>query len=309
VNLRVVLFLGVCFTAHCSELKAQSADRSVYAEYLFQEGVRLMREDHCSQAISKFQSSYRLDPTASSLMNLGTCYARLGRTATAWRTYRKAAAAADDEKDEELKEQAFKAITLLTPTLTNLRIVTPPGSAQLSLTLNGERLTAEEETSIPLDPGENIIEATAPGRTPWRRRVSSSDLGATIVIEVPELPPGPGKQEPSPNWRAAALVTGGVGVSAIVAGLLFGASAQSAYRDSQANCAASYCNHEGHLLRSQAIERANIATYTVGLGALAAGAGVILWFVAPSRTSSGVGISPWLSPSANAIGATASGRL
>jgi len=287
---------------------AQTDDRRVYADYLFREGVRLMNDDRCPQAIPKFEHSQQLDPSAASLLNLATCYARLGRTATAWRTYRKAAAAAEQEKDPQLKEQAFKAISILAPTLTNLRVISPADAGPLSLKLNGEPITAEAGSSIPLDPGENIIEASSPGREPWRRSVQSNEVGATIVIEVPELQPRPTPPPPTNTWRTAGAITAGVGLSGIVAGLVLGISAKSAYRDSLSNCTGSYCNREGHERQQQAATRADIATVSAGLGAAAVGTGMLLWFLAP-RTRSEVNVSVWYPVNGDTFGLSASGRL
>ena len=57
------------------------------AEALFQRGVELMKADHCSDAVPEFLKSQKLDASSATLLNLGTCYARLGRKATAFKTY------------------------------------------------------------------------------------------------------------------------------------------------------------------------------------------------------------------------------
>src|SRR4051794_40964567 len=174
----VLLGLSAGLSLLCASSWARANDdgRAAYAEHLFQEAVQFMRKDKCPEAIPKFLSSQQLDPSAATLLNLGTCYARLGRTAAAWRTYRQAATAAASEKNDELKEQAFKAISILSPATTKLRIVAPRDSAPMSLTLNGEPLAPDEVFPIPLDPGENIIEAVAPGRVSWRRSVNANEL-------------------------------------------------------------------------------------------------------------------------------------
>src|SRR5262249_38054304 len=146
-------------------------DRVVYAERLFERGVELMKNDKCPEAIPNFLNSQQLDPSAAALMNLATCYARLGRNGTAWKTYRRAAAAAADEHNVELRDQAFKAMSMLSPSLTKLRLVPANEQEGITLRVNGEPIATDDRMPIPLDAGENIIEAVAPGREPWRRSV------------------------------------------------------------------------------------------------------------------------------------------
>jgi hypothetical protein len=288
-GLTTVLVAG---PASADEASATEADTR------FQRAVELMKADDCAEAVPEFLKSQALESSAATLLNLGTCYARLGRKATAWKTYQKAAVAAQAEKDDALHERALQAMKILGPTLTKVQIVTPQGSQPLSLRLNGEELVNYDGLPIPLDPGESVIEAAAPGREPWRHSVKADDLGATLVVQVPELaaprpsaPPPPSpllreRPEERSDLRIPAAIVGGVGLASVLVGSIFGLSAAQSYDDSQPYCAGSRCTQAGIDLRDRASTKAAISTWTVSLGLVATATGVVMWLVSPTHSSS-----------------------
>lgn len=273
-----------------------TGEHAAEADALFQHGVELMKADNCAEAVPEFLKSNTLDPSAATLLNLGTCYARLGRKATAWKTYQKAAAAADAERNAPLRERATQAMETLGPTLTRVQIVAPQGAERVSLRLNGEDLVNYDGLPIPLDPGQSVIEAIAPGKEPWRRTVNANEIGATLVIQVPDLPatqPLPPAVHPpprahEPDYRVPAAVIGGAGVVSVVMGTIFGLSAQSTYDSSNSFCSANGCTQQGLDQRETARDKATAATVMFSVGLAAVTAGVVLWLVSPSkaRTSS-----------------------
>jgi hypothetical protein len=285
--------------------------RAAYADSLFEEGVRLMKADDCPRATSKFLSSQQLDPSAATLLNLATCYARLGRNGSAWRTYQQAAAAALEEGNPTLRDRALNAISILTPALTRLTIVAPTHSGQLSLMLNGQPIALEEGLPVPLDPGENVLEARAPGRQAWRH-VVSGELGATIVIEVPELAATaspPVNRDARLASRLPPVIMIGAGAAGIVVGSFFGASAIVANNESKSNCRGNHCNLAGAELRNSAMSKATIANYSIGIGALLVATGLVLRWALPSDPERSVGLTPWIAESGSSAGLSVRGRL
>jgi hypothetical protein len=274
------------------------AESTTEADLHFQHAVELMKADNCTEAVPEFLTSHKLDPSAATLVNLATCHARLGRSATAWKTYRQAAELASTEKNEALRERALQAMSIIGPTLTKLQIVSN-SSARLSIRVNGEEIRAYDGLPIPLDPGESVVEAAAPGKEPWRKSVNADDLGATIVIEVPDLRPAPPPSPPPQNvplllehpkdthderpidLRVPAAVLGGAGIASILVGTVFGVSAKNNYDDSGAYCHANRCTQPGIDLRDRAYDKATASTVTVSLGLVAVAAGVVLWFTSP----------------------------
>ncbi len=267
------------------------------ADQHFRRAVELMKADNCTEAVPEFLTSHKLDPSAATLVNLATCHARLGRSATAWKTYQQAAELAATEKNEPLRERALQAMSIIGPTLTKLQIISN-SSARLSIRVNGEELEAYNGLPIPLDPGESVVEAAAPGREPWRKSVNADDLGATIVIEVPDLrpipPPAPPPLPPRPlehahehaverplDLRLPAAVLTGAGAASVLVGAIFGISAKNNYDDSSSYCRANRCTQPGIDLRDRASDKAVVSTATVGLGLVAVATGVVLWLTAP----------------------------
>jgi hypothetical protein len=304
----LLVLAGLVLPAQESSARADDGGRAEYADQLFQEGVQLMKNDDCPQAISKFATSQKLDSSAATLINLGTCYAKVGRTASAWNTYHRAVDAAVGEGSDELRDQALKTLSMLAPTLTRLKVVPPRGSSALSLTLNGEPIPNDDGLPVPLDPGLNIVEATAPGRQPWRQAINAAELGATIVIEVPELSVAP-KVEMRSDWRTAALIVGGAGVTGIVVGSILGLSAKVAKDESKSNCRDGYCNAVGLDLHDDALRKARLSNYAMGFGAVFAAAGVVLWFTSPARADHKVNIAPWVPGPSALLGVSIQGRL
>lgn len=288
------LLLGVALLGSPSFVRAED-DRTAYADYLFKQGVELMKKGDCAAAVPKFLSSFRLDPAAASLMNVATCYTKDGRTGSAWRTYRKAASLAEAEHDAELQAQAAEALSKLDPTLTKLKLITTNKTDPVSLTLNGESIPIEDGMPIPLDPGDNVIEAYAPGHQPWRRTVSAGDPGVVLVVDVPELPKLQAANEGSP-WRTTAIVVGAVGVAGMLTGLGFGISAKSAYDSSKSNCDQNFCNPQGYDQQQRALDHATVSTIAFGVGAVATAAGVVIWFASPEPNSRVVRVRSFVQP-------------
>src|SRR6188508_1232334 len=77
-----------------AEAQVSGESRRAAAEALFIEGRRLVAEGKTAEGCAKFAESQALDPGVGTLLNLARCYERIGRTASAWTTYREAASRA-----------------------------------------------------------------------------------------------------------------------------------------------------------------------------------------------------------------------
>ena len=64
-------------------LRAQAEDQAA-ARALFNEGRELLTAGRYAEACPKFEAARKLYASAGILLNLGDCYERLGRTASAW---------------------------------------------------------------------------------------------------------------------------------------------------------------------------------------------------------------------------------
>lgn len=298
---------------------AYAQRETVAAEALFQEARRLMASDDPARACPKFAESQRLDPSPSTLLNLGRCYERLGRTATAWATYAQAASLAAATSRRDLVSVAQKHAAALEPDLVRLAIRVHEPVAGLEIRRDGVLVgPGEWDVAVPVDPGAHRVEASAPGKRPWAAPVTAGEPGETATIVVPALedaPPAPAAPAPAPSaparpapataapapaserrspQKTIGLVTGGVGVAGLVVGTVFVLVAKSKYDDSRAQCPndPNVCTAAGVSLRDDARRAGDVATIAYGAGAAALVAGAALFFTARPESRRGVVVAP-----------------
>lgn len=280
------------------------------ADLLFREGLELMHADRCSEAIDRFERSERLDSSAATLMNLAICHEHLNRPATAWRVFVRAVDAATAEGDTDLRTQAAEALSKLGPVLTRLRIITAQHVDRQVIKVNGERVS-DYRDPIPVDPGEQVIEVSAPGRKAWRVKVFAKGVG-TISVEVPALTPDLELQPRGTDLRPVAIAVGGLGVVGVSIGAIYAVRAASANdsANEHGTCTERYCDAIAHEWRETAWDRARVATWATSLGLIGVATGTLLWVVSPSgKAESRVGVTPWFDAKSNGGGMIVGGRL
>lgn len=264
--------LGLSSFAHAQP----SAESKAAAEALFDEGKKAMSAGDYASACQKFEQSDALDPAIGTELNLASCYEKAGRTASAWATFRRAAALAKAKKQPDREKLARKRAEELEASLSRLTIVVPDAARVpgLVVTRNGSEVGSElYGQPVPLDPGTLTIEAKAPGKIAFSTKVDLS-AKASQSVTVPELaadpnagsvppvetgeqpppvvtppanPPPPDPYEPPPtedspssgsSQRTIGLVVGGVGVVGLAIGGVFALKAQSKNDDSKNECLA-----------------------------------------------------------------------
>src|ERR1700677_4816556 len=105
---------------------AQDASNQAAAQALFEQARQLMADGKFAEACPKLVESERLDPGAGTLQNLWHCYEKNGQTASAWVTFKDAAAAADVKHRADWSSRARERAQALEPTLSRLTIEVPP---------------------------------------------------------------------------------------------------------------------------------------------------------------------------------------
>jgi serine/threonine-protein kinase len=302
-----------------------SAESKAAAEALFDEGKKLMDGGDYGAACPKFEQSEALDPALGTALNLAGCYEKIGRTASAWATFRRAAAVAKAKKQADREKLARKRADALEANLSRLTIVVPEASrvTGLSVTRNGVAIGSELfGQAVPVDPGTFSIEASAPGKVTFKTQVElatkanqsvtipvlENDTGAAASTEpapppvapvenVPPVEPPPTELDQPPadadtgsSQRTIGLVVGGAGVVGLVVAGVFALKAKSTYDDSKAECLPAdpnRCSPKGVELRDDARSSGNVATIAGGLGLAALVGGSILYFTAPAPKSTG----------------------
>jgi hypothetical protein len=309
-----------------------SGNDRVAAEALFDEGRNLVAAGKIAEACPKFADSQRLDPSPATLLNLASCWEKLGRTATAWVTYKEAASASSALGRADYVATAQRHADALAPKLARVTVLVPQPIEGLELRRDGMVVSSVEwGQAIPVDPGTHTIQARAPGHAEWTVAAATLE-GSLVTVTVPPLealpaqtspatavapptaPPAaaapPAEQPPRASGesplhtpgdsplRTTGLVIGSAGLVGLVVSGTLAALAKARYNDSLKNCEQgnpSLCNSTGVSQRGDARTYGDVATVAVCFGAPALVAGAVLWLTGgrpASPTTARVALAP-----------------
>jgi hypothetical protein len=279
--------------AASSVARAQPTDAAAQAELLFEQGKSLLQSGDAAQACPKFAESMSVQPGIGTALWLGDCYERLGKTASAWLSFREAEGLARTRSDEPRQRIAGERIRALTPKLSTLLIVVEAPAPGIAIARDGLPVgSGSLGSELPVDPGTHTVEATAPGRVPWKAKVQVPPNAGHARIRVPALAVTSSAEARADEAHAAApsaqpkiaLGVAAAGVVALGFATFFGLRAKSAFDASNADghCLDDGCDAAGLSLRDDAYGRATASTVAFTIGALALAAGAVLWLTAPS---------------------------
>lgn len=300
--------LAVGLLTASSSAWAQGAPNTAAAEALFREGKSLMDQGRFAEACPKLAASQRIDPGAGTLLNLAACYEKNGQSASAWATYREAAAAAERSERDDWAKIARERAAQIEPTLSRLSIMVPPTADVPGLVIERDGIQVDRAqwgSAIPVDPGAHPVTATAPRKQLWSTTVSVGPHAASVTVTLPPLQieqsddgataaAAPVATTASPNastdtgtsdgstQRVAGIVVAGVGVVGLGLGTYFGLKAKSTHDDALSQCAGNLCTAEGIGLDDDARSHAMVSTIAFGFGAAAVVGGAVLYLTAPS---------------------------
>lgn len=313
------------------------------AEALFRQGRQLMSEGKTAAACEKFAASQREDPSSGTLLNLADCEAKEGKTASAWADFLAAGRMARNQGDAVRANEASRRVGELEPTLS--RITIKLAERTPGLRLQRDEITLEDaalSSEIPIDPGEHVISAEAPGYRRWFETIRVGANGDRQEITVPPLEKAPAAPsaagassgaaapapaEPHPNSAAHRAPAGGyiLGAAGIVAagvGGVFGLKALSTYKDAESDCQGRHtqCPASSSTKYDTATTQANIANIGIGVGLVAIALGAYFVLHSPSSppasaTASRVLVVPWVEAAAfrgdsrSAAGGAITGRF
>lgn len=284
------------------------AQDAAAAEVLFEQGKVLVRQGNYAEACPKFAESHRLAASAGALLNLGECYVKLGKTASAWAAFREAVGSAQAAGQTEREQYARERAGELEPSLAKIVIAVPPAAEVpgLAVSRDGVELgRAVWGTPIPVDPGSHEIRVIAPGKKSWSTRVTIASAAPLTRVTVPSLESGeapaatregttvggtgPAPAEPWSGQKTAALAAGGAGVVALGVATAFGLETLSLKRAANDHCPTDVtCDAEGFARGQDAHRAATVSTVIFLLGGAAVSAGVVLWLTAPSSPGASV---------------------
>ena len=288
------------------------ATEKATAEVLFQQGTELMAEKQYGAACEKFAGSQQLDPALGTVLRLADCNDRIGKSASAWAMFKEASSMARSNKEPERQRIADERGAELEKRLSKLEIKLESKNvpAGFELKLNGVSIPrAIWDTAIPVDPGRQKLEASAPGRVTWTGSVEVPEGPATRSIEVPGLAVKPASAETGPSGsalgastsssplrdsasspgstqRTIGFVTGAIGLIGLGVGGYLGYQAYSQNRDSLEQCRAddaNACTPDGKAMRDDARSSATISTIALVAGGAFTVGGLVLVLTARSE--------------------------
>lgn len=294
------------------------------ATALFNDAKSLLGEGKIPEACRKLEESRRLDPLPGTILNLASCHDKEGLLASAFAEYREARALAERDGRADRVAFAEEHMRAIEPRISQLVIVVPAEAvvADLRVTCDGAPLArAAWGGRIPVDPGEHVVEASAPGKKTARSTVKvgrEGDVQELVVAALEDersLPPpiavvpapapeakakdvSAPPQPPSTGLstrRTIAIVTAGVGVVGLGVGTFFGLQAIDKHGDPAATCTTTPCSVASITLNEEAKFAADAATVSFAVGLLSLGGAAFLWFgETPPRASARVRVTPSL---------------
>jgi hypothetical protein len=295
-------------TVHGSA-RAQDAASRVAGEVLFDEGRALVKAGNLDEACPKFAESQRMAPAVGTLLNLGDCYEKTHRIASAWAAFREGAELASHAGQDERATYARDRASKLVARLARLKVEVPEEAKAQSLEVRrGDHVlnAAEWGVAVPVDEGTLEIRATAQGKKAWSTQVAvaeaeSKSVSVPPLVDEEKAPPPPvaapepGSAAPAADadahkgsgQRALGLAAAGVGLVGIVVGSVAGLSAKSKNDDALTHCTGNLCDQTGLSLTHDAKSAASLSTiaFIVGAGMIAGGAA--LWLTAPRDAEPG----------------------
>ncbi len=283
--------------------------RDAAADALFQEAKQLMDAGQFAPACRKLEESMALAPAGGTQLWLASCYEGEGKTATAWVVYGEALSRARQDGRGDREAAARARMQSLAPRLSRIVVrVSKEADAVPGLEVKRDGIVVGGPllgVAVPVDPGEHVLVAGAPGVRSWRSVVTVKDPGSTIEVIVPALARDPEATDAAAGppayatddaarpsgmglQRGAALVAGGAGVVVLGVGAVAGIVSMSKHAQSDAHCPGpnhTQCDADGVGFANDAIDAGNLSTATFVAGGALVLAGVVLWLTEPRGTT------------------------
>jgi hypothetical protein len=291
--------------------QAAASDKAA-AEALFDRGLGLMREGKLDEACVQLERSQAIERGIGTMLYLAECYEKLGRTASAWAMFREAASAGRAEGQPDRAKSGSDRAALLAPKLSMLTIQVAPETAIAGFVLSRNDIPVGQglwNVPVPVDPGEHILEAKAPGHRDWSGQVTVGAEADSVTVRVPTLEvdpnaavavaavePAPGEdgrvasadEPPADSWpvqRTVGIVVGSVGIVGLGVGGFFGARALSEQNTVDEECPRGVCDSaEGPEAYDNAETSATLANVFLIGGAALAVTGVVIYLTASTES-------------------------
>ena len=218
---------------------APSAEELKAARELFQDAYRDEKERRFPQALEKFERVAAVKESASVRYRIATVLGSLGRLRESRDAFRALAAsrASLPPNEQEISESAAERAQALDRRIPRLVLQLQDGAApDARVTIDGATVPASvTPRPFELDPGEHVVQGSAPNAQPSESKVmlqEGGEVSVTVVLpprasrvaKVTPPPAPPEERSPDPTSkpdRTLALVTLGAGGALLVTGAVF----------------------------------------------------------------------------------------
>ncbi len=283
------------------------------ADALFDAGKKLEQAGDRTGACAKYSEALKFNPEAvGTIMNVGRCNQEAGLWASAAKRFRRALDLATERDLAAYRAAASQQLTDIEPRVPHISLAF--GIAPLpdtKVVVADVVIPLDAVGDIAVDPGEVLIEISAPHRVPFEKRVRVVER-QHLALAVPPLP------EPvtiKHGMRTAGAVTAGIGVAAAIAATVAALVAHEDYQrpysaqpgPTTAYCDASTgeCNPAGFRAQVNAHSLGNAATVVGVASAVAIGVGATLFVLGP-HDEHHIALVPQLNPSSAGLAAVGS---
>jgi hypothetical protein len=284
--------------------RAEAADDTAKARTLFQEGVQLEAGGNFGAALSKFQDVAQIKRTPTVVFHIALCQEKLGQLVAALGGYRIAAHdAADDPKQAKVASTAQEAVTALEKRIPTLTFKRGKGAEVAKLSLDNIDVGGMVGKPTQVDPGAHQLEATAPGKEPFKEVVQVAEgenktveitlkdtpgakpppaassgaapppTGTTGGTSTTSAPPPP--TAPAPASIVPYAVLGAGGVSLLASGVFF-LLRSGAASDLDSKCIQNVCPTSLQSTQDKGKTMTLLGNVTLGLGVVGVGVGAVL---------------------------------
>jgi hypothetical protein len=187
ITKRVAVAIGLAAAASARCALAQGDDMTS-ARALFEEARGLMRAGRYEAACPKLEAARAIYAGPGVLLNLGDCYEKTGRMASAWTTFEEALTHATAEGRAEYEAEARRRHDSLASRVARLVVRTAVEAPDVVVRCDGNVIDRRVwSEGVAVDPGSHFVEAAAPGHSSWSASTATYP-GATTTVDVPELP-------------------------------------------------------------------------------------------------------------------------
>jgi hypothetical protein len=265
---------------------------------VFEEGRALAKTGDYEGAARKFLEAHMMEPSVGALLNLGDCYEKLGRFASARTRFLEAVRLAGNTDPARASEARARA-TKLDAQIAWIDFAHAINNAA-KVTIDGEPVAAGMER-VAVDPGNHeVVVSTTGGERRTTVRLGAGESTAPVSLDPPkkerekERPAPPGDLEPSRSddgWSTMQWVgvgAAGAGAIGLGVGAVFGVIAAGKKSDLDAKCVDYPRCPESQRADVQstyddASSAATISTIGILAGAVLVAGGVTLFLLSPSE--------------------------